>query len=507
MKLRGVLDNSLGNFLCIRGFAKMGDLYQISEPDESFQRIIDPEHLKGLVNFLNGGEYIFFPEVILGTSLISDENIFDQFDQAHMLRERFSSNQRFRLDFKNFIVENSIYKIKHEQDVRVQQYFHRVTLTIKDDLIKSGEFNKFSRIDGNHRLSAEPKKPKFENYNTPFCLVLYRHQEEAKRFSRVLFHNINFKAKPLSMEQNLRLILDDKELFPDEKLKTDPSFGWPYYLARKLYSNIDYDVTPDINKALYQKERTFLVEELSWLIQVKILGENESAIRRFKQVIAAINTLYSKYQQLSGSKNRGLLGAFVYYQLQPEKLVNSFAEWVIDNHIHTIEKSHSKDLVKVFDSILESRKRTIFVAMPFEKDKTENHYEMIKRVVEEINTEYNLRIKIKVDRIDGIVKGKSYEINNEILKLISNCGLLIGDLTYCNPNVYHEIGFLMGKARALGEGFGEMLLFLDESVRKDDRFVGFNLKGIKQLRFTRLNNFAQQLKRHLVKFFELKQIV
>ncbi len=38
MKLKGVLDFSLGNFLCLRGYARMGDLYDISEPDPSFQR-------------------------------------------------------------------------------------------------------------------------------------------------------------------------------------------------------------------------------------------------------------------------------------------------------------------------------------------------------------------------------------------------------------------------------------------------------------------------------------
>ena len=38
MKLKGVLDFSLGNFLCLRGFAKMGDFYDSSEPGPSFQR-------------------------------------------------------------------------------------------------------------------------------------------------------------------------------------------------------------------------------------------------------------------------------------------------------------------------------------------------------------------------------------------------------------------------------------------------------------------------------------
>lgn len=504
MKLRGVLDKSLGNFLCLRGYAKMGDLYNISEAKD-YQRGLDQKHKREVAAFVDRGKFHFYPEVVLGATLATNEAEISLFNRIF---SQIDSGEKFNSTFGQMTLQSYFNRTKSAEEGRVYDYFCRGLLIINNTAIRSGKLKKLSRIDGNHRLSIiSPTKQKFKNINIPFCIVFFRDESDAEKYGAALFHNINYKAKPLTMEDNLRLILGNTELFPDDDLKSDPSFGWAYYLARKLYGNIDYDMTPDINNALHQEERVFLVEELSWLIQEEILGENESAIRRFKQAIAVINTLYSKYQQLSGSKNRGLLGAFVYYQLQPEKLVNSFAEWVIDNHIHTIEKSHSKDLAKVFDSILESRKRTIFVAMPFEKDKTDNHYEMINRVVEEINTEYSLRIKIKVDRIDGIVKGKSYEINNEILKMISNCGLLIGDLTYCNPNVYHEIGFLMGKSRALGEGFGEMLLFLDESVRKEDRFVGFNLKGIKQLRFKRLKIFAQQLKRHLVKFFDLKQIV
>jgi len=39
MELKGILDFSLGNFLTLRGYASLGDLEKISEPDESFQEI------------------------------------------------------------------------------------------------------------------------------------------------------------------------------------------------------------------------------------------------------------------------------------------------------------------------------------------------------------------------------------------------------------------------------------------------------------------------------------
>jgi hypothetical protein len=68
MKMRGVLDFSLGNFLCLRGFAPMGVIYDISEPDASIQRDLLSEHRDEMVAFLSQGEYTFFPEVILCTT-------------------------------------------------------------------------------------------------------------------------------------------------------------------------------------------------------------------------------------------------------------------------------------------------------------------------------------------------------------------------------------------------------------------------------------------------------
>jgi len=107
-----------------------------------------------------------------------------------------------------------------------------------------------------------------------------------------------------------------------------------------------------------------------------------------------------------------------------------------------------------------------------------------------------------VQRVDWFHDGTSYVINDKIVEMMSDCGLLIGNLTYCNPNVYHEIGFVMGKAKAEGKATAEMLLFLDESVAEaKDKFVGFNLAGIKQLRFEGGERFAAMLKQNLEEFF------
>jgi hypothetical protein len=111
---------------------------------------------------------------------------------------------------------------------------------------------------------------------------------------------------------------------------------------------------------------------------------------------------------------------------------------------------------------------------------------------------------LKVERVDWFVDGTSYEINDKIIEMMSDCGLLIGNLTYCNPNVYHEIGFVMGKAKAEGKDTPNILLFLDTSVgNAKDKKIGFNLSGVKQLRFTKTEEFAEDLHKNLERFFRL----
>lgn len=134
-----------------------------------------------------------------------------------------------------------------------------------------------------------------------------------------------------------------------------------------------------------------------------------------------------------------------------------------------------------------------------------NHYAVIERIAKEISQDNNLVPPLKVERVDWFINGTSYVIQDKIIDMISDCGLLIGNLTHCNPNVYHEIGFLMGKAKAEGKDIANILLVLDESVPKDEQFVGFNLRGYKQLRFTKLEQgFAPDLRDYLERFFELK---
>jgi hypothetical protein len=341
---------------------------------------------------------------------------------------------------------------------------------------------------------------------TPFCLILCQNQVEFRRFSRSLFHNINYKQVPLTMEHNLKLILEDADLFPDALLqKPADGFGWPYYLTRKLYGKLDFQLLPNLASFFEAEPRARLLRLFEFLIDRKALGENENAIKRLSAALGQVNSLIDANPGLKTSSNAGLLIALVFFQIEPRVPVIAFVRWVLANHLHEITESNASDLVAIFDKILLSRKRTIFVSMPFGKDVTENHFTEIANVVAAINRDYpDFKPQLKVQRVDFLQPGTSFPIRAKIDEFMANCGLLIANLTYCNPNVYHEVGFMDGKAKAMDSDKPDVLLFLDESVAAKEKIVGFNLSGSKQIRFKRTADFTRQLRENLERHFNLK---
>lgn len=500
MKLKGVLDFSLGNFLCLRGFAPMGVLQDISEPPQDIQRVPKDERLKEIGDYLRKGELVFFPEIIL-CAYLHDAEVTS--DLAATLFERVKAGLPFKSGHfaHGVTISTVVNKSRGSDDIRAVKFFQTATLSFQGKLAQL-----FARLDGNHRLAAS-KDQQVRERVTPFCLILCQNQIEFRRFSRSLFHNINYKQLPLTMEHNLKLILEDIDLFPDELLQKDPSFGWPYYHTRKLHGALDLDLLANLTPFLKDEPRAFLLRQFEFLTARGVLGDNENAIKRFKEALGKVNSLFASSPMLKESANRGLLAALVYFELKKDTPVNSFVNWVLNNHLHLIEESGFADLIAIFDKVLESRKRTIFVSMPFGKTKPDDHYAVILRVAKEVSDAHGLKPPLKVERVDWFHDGTSYEINDKIIEMMSDCGLLIGNLTHCNPNVYHEIGFIMGKAKAEGKDVANMLLFLDESVDDEkDKFVGFNLRGIKQLRFTQPQvQFIPALKDNIERFYQLKK--
>ena len=248
MKLKGVMEFSLGGFLTFRGYAKLGEIARISKADENYQRKKIVSHLEGINQFLEKGENLFFPEVILGCYL--PEN-YEELERLGAFYEAFNNNETKNVGFKKLSI--GIQKPQPYGDITFK------VATLSTSTQKSDE-NIFYRIDGNHRISAvENGSDKVKNMITPFSIIFFRTEEEYKKQSKMVFHNTNFKHIPLSMEHNLKLIFEDDENFSDEFLKNDPSFGPHYFHAKDIkYDDID-EYFSNISKSLQVNPReTFL---------------------------------------------------------------------------------------------------------------------------------------------------------------------------------------------------------------------------------------------------------
>ncbi|HEV2765351.1 MAG TPA: hypothetical protein VGV38_20380, partial [Pyrinomonadaceae bacterium] len=217
-----------------------------------------------------------------------------------------------------------------------------------------------------------------------------------------------------------------------------------------------------------------------------------------------LDAFYSRTPRLREGACGGLLIALVYFRLKGvERVSSAFRNWVIKNHLYDIEEVEANSLVNIFDKIMESRSRTIFVSMQFSPDVT-SHYQMIEEAVREINSEFHLDIKLQQLRIDEYSPGHSYVISDEILRLIENSGLLIADLTHPNTNVYHEVGFLMGvnQGRRIGqENF--ILVMRNQPNADNDKRVGFNLRGWQQVRFDETHQLKAKIKDSILKYYQL----
>ena len=494
MKLEGVLEYSLGGFLTLRGYAKIGDLAKISIADRDFQRELINEHQENLIKFLESKEFLFFPEIILSVSLINNNEQDQFYDEVEKFYEKIKHSESFKS------IKFSHVRVSHSSKE------NKLTIYLKD------EHNKlFSRIDGNHRLSAVEKilednpDASVKDLQCPFSIIIFRNVQEKNKFSRVLFNNINSKAIPVSLEHNIKLIIDDVENYSDDKLKNDPSFGWAFYFTRKLYHELDLEYLPNLKDVLENKKASGLLNVTKFLLIKNVIKEEENSLKKLKNSLAGINNLYED-ENLKKSKSVGLFGAFLYYYIKNQSMLNSFKQWVIENHISLVDsKIDSNSIVDIYDKIISSKRRTIFVSMPF-REETNSHYETMKRVINEINKEFNLKIKLKLHRVDWFEDGTSYEITEKIFELIDRSGLLIADLTFANPNVYHEVGYLMGRNRTQNKrSYSNFLLILNEQYASNaDKNVAFNLRGLRQIRFKNNEELGRELKSNIKKFFRLE---
>lgn len=457
MVFRGVLERAFGNILCLRGYARLGDLAAVSQADENYQRSVEAEHVDDVVKFLNGGQYTFFPELILGASLSRlglSENEIASFYNVVDTGEAFKFSRLYNIGISTFV--------KKFKDADFPRY---ITASIHN-LDRIADRKPFSRIDGNHRLEAvEKAKDQVKLYSVPFCLVLFRNDDERRRFGTVFFHNINYRAKLIPEEHNLKVILDPSAdggdyAFDDEVLQTDQSFGLPYYYARQFLRTTDLSIVRNVAKMAEGMKRTLFLRVFELL---KDCGCEGNVVEQVKWALPRAEGALDKHK--SGQYNLGAAVALIYFAVRDSgRDVDAFADWIASNELQ-VSGSNDADpswLITVFEKTHRRGPYNVFVAMPFiSMPHVTEFNKLFNEVLDELNKKGDTEhIRYELTPI-MLFRGASQRIDQRLIAKIKACDIFIADITGNNENVIFEVG--------LAQGYGKPCLLIRA---EDEKKVG-----------------------------------
>jgi hypothetical protein len=510
---RGVIDTAFENFVCLRGFATLEDLVNVSGADDSYQRPLIDGRSRELGDYLERGEYKFFPEVVLSADIGNP--------QALISVQQFLANSEKnwpRTDFGSASLALTARAYHSTKDARVRGRVVDASFTLK------GNAPRLHRIDGNHRLSAN-LTDRVRRYRVPFCIVLFGNVEQASGFARAVFHTINFKQRPMEMEHNLKLILDETaeniRLFPSETLLSEPAFGDAYVRARMLLPKINLEYCDAIRNVLQKQAAAGVIEShrtfalgIAQLFNGSELS-NEEWVSKVFIALKHINSVYAQHDSLKSSANRGLLAAFVFLAMdggasERAKLAR-FTDWIVRGHLADLTEIAPQDLLAIFDKLQMAKHRQVFVAMAF-REETKATFQAIQDAIDDVNREHHLGLlPIKPIRIDEFDTWRSHKITDSIMEQIEGCGLVIADLTYGNANVYHEIGYLFGLNSAQQRGRLNNLILIwhkdrapvehEDAKKIETNDVRFDLKDWSAIRFKEPNALRKDLAAALVEHY------
>lgn len=492
----GAFAPSIGGFWTVGGYAPLIDIARCSYAEDTYQRDLKKSHIEEIERFFKNGEYLFFPEIILSVQL--EVNYEDKKADAY-------SDDPLQLLREGKPFKSNINKL-HIKPRRVKSSSYPTDCSIS---VPDGQ-KLFKRIDGNHRLSAFEalEDIEFDRYVAPFCLVLFTSAKDARRNEKALFHNINSKALPLTSEEVFKGIIDAPDDFSDSDLRD--RFGPEYLQCRELKDRLDFSYLSNL-KAVFGKNgdqqectRSVLIQSLTF-VREQVGTETTLETDCVFEAVKRVNDTYGD-SRLQTSHAQGLFAAFLYLLLAKNKsrvTYQQFTNWVLRTHQYELSSINAVDLIKIFEKISQSRKRQVFVSMQFSDD-TKPNFDAIDSAIKDLNKEHHLDIVIRPIRIDQFDTGYSYEINEEILRLIEDSGLLIADLTHGNKNVYQEIGYLMGLNQGKGLAHENFLLVHNGSIGDVKKDVGFSIAGIKQLRLSDTNALREAVKTQVSKFYGLE---
>ena len=348
-----------------------------------------------------------------------------------------------------------------------------------------------------------------KSYYRTACLRIVQlllSQQEMIRESLAKAYQENNKLEKIIEDKNKLLDNLTKELQEKRQAIGKIEIENPDFIRMSLYKSTN----KDIERLQYEQEK--LTNEHKTLLQHKEhisrkINSLKNYIKKSEDkdaILSELSALTLVYKDLGDNYgNISFLCACVYYSLLDKGQLYSFIDWAKQNGINKIikpddlSKDASLNLITMFDQIHQAKKNEIFISMQFGDSQSELIFEKIVRAIELFNSKHkDINLRATPIRIDRSVESNVFSIPDRIRDAIRSCGLIIADLSSANINVYHEIGYAMGIAESHNMIPNIVLLYKENTdhnkENKDvDKFVGFNLRNLSQLRFKEYDQLVE----------------
>ena len=490
--ITGLAEYCYNGIAVIRGYAPADVLINSSTAHSAYQRPQDECHVEEILNFIQGGNFAFMPEVILSYDY---KNIHD--DSGQDLLTQLNNTPQLHDD---------------EFDLQIKQLKSRYSKYIMMSFPGAITKNPFHRLDGNHRLEALSKIPQKQgSIKVPFAIILFSSRFDNMQMLKnemMIFHNLNSKALPLNSEQQIKGLLN---LFSAEELEDfgDELSGVKKYISR--YKTVDFVDIKDFLNDAFPALKSFWNHPYAILQKSLQIAKRNKSIEpdKLNRALRYIESeVFAKNQLLQSTRCIDLLPVYIYYvtsslgSTEKNAKIAAFTDWVIKNKLYMLKNIDANSVIAIFDKLYEIRKKQIFVAMPFEPD-LDFVFETVEKCVQKINTDFSAEIPEPV-RIDKQITGFSYDIVQSILDNIKGAGLLIADLTNQNANVYYEAGYAQGLIHAKLGNTTQILYLISNPKKPNDPFAAgkFDVNHYKIIPYKNTGNGKSELEANLIK--ELK---
>lgn len=312
-KLEGIIYNTFYGYVVLRGFAPIGDLADISKRPPSYQRNADNQHKLDIVRYLSGTNS-YFPEITLACRVQDYEGLIQSIGTDKDISKEESAYVK------------GLYVLSERLPIGRDRARHAY-LEIK----KPTEEEKMLRVDGNHRLEpfssdiewwyqlvedrsaidgetdpdkrkgwldhqANEERDKIAKKIVPFTIIMSDGTNEgnANNFEAKIFHDINFKAKPLREEASLKIISELKA-FEIDKL------GDEYPLTIELIEEVKRGVFNNIPwlKVEVETEKSYFRTSCLRIVQLLFSqrGKAEEMLAKVQADSSELEKKVTKQQQ------------------------------------------------------------------------------------------------------------------------------------------------------------------------------------------------------------------